>query len=66
MLSSSDYDYTTTDIDSELKRRQNILNEAKKELQEAEEDIKTLDIKNEWLNKNSEVVNERELENLLD
>ncbi len=66
LLSSSDYDYTTTDIDSELKRRQNILNEAKKELQEAEEDIKTLDIKNEWLNKNSKVVDERELENLLD
>lgn len=66
LLSSSDYDYTTTDIDSELKRRQNILNEAKKELQEAEKDIKTLDIKNEWLNKNSEEVDERELENLLD
>lgn len=66
LATPSDTDFTTTDIDSELKNRQNILNEVKKELQETEEEIKTLDIKNEWLNKNSKVVEERELENLLD
>lgn len=59
-----EYDYTTSDIDSELKKRQNILNEAKKELQEAEEKVKILDIKNEWTIKNNKEIKEKELESL--